>query len=145
MTRTRHWLGNASDRLFRSQRLVQADSTPYRVLHDDGLVKLRYYPPLAASELPLESGETVAVRRRPHRTPLVLVPPLAVNMLIYDLFPRRSLVRYLRARGFELYLVDWGRPDRRHDGHTLATYFAGKLPALLERAVAQAEVQRTSS
>ena len=41
MTRTRHWLGNASDRLFRSQRLVQADSTPYRVLHDDGLVKLR--------------------------------------------------------------------------------------------------------
>ena len=31
-------------------------------------------------------------------------------MLIYDLFPQRSLVRYLRARGFELYMVDWGRP-----------------------------------
>ena len=142
--RTRQWLGNASDRLFRRQHLVQADSTPFRVLHDDGLVKLRYYPPLTEDELTLESGDTLPVRRQPQRTPLVLVPPLAVNMLIYDLFPQRSLVRYLRARGFELYLVDWGRPDRRHDGHTLATYFADKLPALLEQVREHAGQRRLS-
>ena len=30
---------------------------------------------------------------------VVIVPPLAVNMDIYDLFPERSLVKYLTARG----------------------------------------------
>ena len=29
-------------------------------------------------------------------------------MYIYDLFPDRSLVKYLRAQGFELYMIDWG-------------------------------------
>ncbi|HBP91287.1 MAG TPA: alpha/beta hydrolase, partial [Alcanivorax sp.] len=99
----------------------------------DGLVQLRYYPPLRDTEIELDNGEVVPVSTRTQRTPLVLVPPLAVNMLIYDLFPRRSLVRYLRARGFELYLVDWGRPGRAENHHSLATYFAEKLPALLER------------
>ena len=67
------------------------------------------------------------------RTPLVLVAPLAVNMLIYDLFPQRSLVRYLRARGFELYMVDWGRPGRHHNHLSLSSYFADYLPKLLCR------------
>ncbi|HBP69888.1 MAG TPA: alpha/beta hydrolase, partial [Alcanivorax sp.] len=129
----RRWLGNAGQRLFRSDALVQADATPFQVISDDGLVQLRYYPPLRDTEIELDNGEVVPVSTRTQRTPLVLVPPLAVNMLIYDLFPRRSLVRYLRARGFELYLVDWGRPGRAENHHSLATYFAEKLPALLER------------
>lgn len=132
LKQARHWLGNANDRLFRRETLIQAESTPYRVIHDDGLFKLRYYPPLREDAIELEDGTRVAVENV-KATPLVLVPPLAVNMLIYDLFPRRSLVRYLRARGFELYLIDWGRPRRRHDHHTLATYFAEGLPVLLER------------
>lgn len=129
----RRWLGNAGQRLFRSDALVQADATPFQVISDDGLVQLRYYPPLRDTEIELDNGDVVPVSTRTQRTPLVLVPPLAVNMLIYDLFPRRSLVRYLRARGFELYLVDWGRPGRAENHHSLATYFAEKLPALLER------------
>ena len=109
----RRWLGNAGQRLFRSDALVQADATPFQVISDDGLVQLRYYPPLRDTEIELDNGEVVPVSTRTQRTPLVLVPPLAVNMLIYDLFPRRSLVRYLRARGFELYLVTGGGPGGR--------------------------------
>jgi len=60
-----------------------------------------------------------------------LVAPLAVNMLIYDLFPQRSLVRYLRARGFELYMVDWGRPGKYHNHLSLSSYFADYLPKML--------------
>ena len=77
-------------------------------------------------------------------TPIVLVSPLAVNMAIYDLFPNRSLVRYLRARGFEVYLVDWGRPRRRHDHHGIATYFAEYLPRVLAKVRAHSGSTRLS-
>lgn len=127
----RHRLNNGRARLFEAQQLSQAEQTPYQTLFDDGLVKLRYYPPLTESAIPLSDGTVVPVSQTTQRTPLVLVAPLAVNMLIYDLFPQRSLVRYLRARGFELYMVDWGRPGRYHNHLSLSSYFADYLPKLL--------------
>lgn len=48
---TRRILNNASDRLFRARDLVLADQTPYDVLHDNGLVKLRHYLPLTEDEM----------------------------------------------------------------------------------------------
>ena len=127
----RHRLDNGRARLFDAQQLSQAEQTPYQTLFDDGLVKLRYYPPLTENAIPLSDGTVVPVSQTTQRTPLVLVAPLAVNMLIYDLFPQRSLVRYLRARGFELYMVDWGRPGRYHNHLSLSSYFADYLPKLL--------------
>lgn len=123
---------NLRDRLLRSEHLVQAEQTPFEVIHAQDLVRLRYYPPLAERSIVLKDG-SLPVRRERHRVPLVLVAPLAVNMLIYDLFPQRSLVRYLRAQGFELYLIDWGRPESAHDHYRLGTYIAELMPALLER------------
>ncbi|MED5389429.1 MAG: alpha/beta fold hydrolase [Pseudomonadota bacterium] len=131
---TRPWrqrLDNGRARLFQADALSQAEQTPYEVLFDDGLVKLRYYPPLQENAIPLTDGTVMPVNRETQRTPLVLVAPLAVNMLIYDLFPQRSLVRYLRARGFELYMVDWGRPGKHHNHLSLSSYFADYLPKLL--------------
>ena len=133
-TQTRPWrqrLDNGRARLFDAQQLSQAEQTPYDTLFDDGLVKLRYYPPLTENAIPLSDGTVTPVSQTTQRTPLVLVAPLAVNMLIYDLFPQRSLVRYLRARGFELYMVDWGRPGRHHNHLSLSSYFADYLPKLL--------------
>ncbi|MGJ3257496.1 MAG: alpha/beta fold hydrolase [Alcanivorax sp.] len=131
---TRPWrqrLDNGRARLFQADALSQAEQTPYETLFDDGLVKLRYYPPLQENAIPLTDGTVMSVSRDTQRTPLVLVAPLAVNMLIYDLFPQRSLVRYLRARGFELYMVDWGRPGKHHNHLSLSSYFADYLPKLL--------------
>lgn len=54
-------------------------------------------------------------------------------MLVYDLFPERSLVRYRRARGFDLYLVDWGVPGWGDNRRDLADYFAALLPEMLHR------------
>lgn len=126
------YAGNAFDRVFRAASLVQAGQTPFETLFSDGLVSLRYYPPLAESSIELE-GLTVPVNPDRHRTPIVIIPPLAVNMLIYDLFPQRSLVRFLRARGFEVYLIDWGTPTRAHNHYNLHTYVAELLPAYLNR------------
>lgn len=123
---------NARDRFLRPGTLNQAGKTPFEVIDDAGLVQVRYYPALEEDSIELGNG-AIPVEKTPGRTPLVIVPPLAVNMLIYDLFPNRSLVKFLRAKGFELYLIDWGRPDRRHDDYRLATYFADMLPEKLER------------
>jgi polyhydroxyalkanoate synthase subunit PhaC len=130
--RVRRLADNARDRLLDPASLVQAELTPFEVIHQQDIVRVRYYPPLAEQDIQV-SGERVAVEQESLPVPLVLVAPLAVNMMIYDLFPDRSLVRYLRARGFELYLIDWGRPGRRHDDLHLSDYFAGMMPGLLEK------------
>ncbi|MCH8498405.1 MAG: alpha/beta fold hydrolase [Marinobacter sp.] len=134
---------NAYDRVFRAASLVQAGQTPFDVLMDDGLVTLRYYPPLQDSEIELDD-RVVPVARENFRTPVVIVPPLAINMLIYDLFPNRSLVKYLRARGFPVYLVDWGKPTRRHNHYNLHTYVAELLPLYLDRVRAHSGEQQLS-
>ena len=128
---------NARRRFLTPGPLVQAGKTPFEVIHQEDIVQLRYYPPLAESEIEI-GGQRVPVARETYPVPLVLVAPLAVNMLIYDLFPHRSLVKYLRARGFELYLIDWGQPGWRQNHFNLASYFAERMPRLL------AEVRRHS-
>jgi polyhydroxyalkanoate synthase len=123
-------LGNARDRLLHAQEISQAGLTPYDIIHDNGLVSLRHYRPLHEDAI-LVDGESLRVNRNRHRIPLVIVPPLAVNMLIYDLFPQRSLVKYLLAHGFNVYLIDWGVPGFRHTHYNLHTYAAELLPEYL--------------
>ncbi|AOY89570.1 alpha/beta hydrolase [Marinobacter salinus] len=129
---TAHYASNAFDRVFRTASLVQAGQTPFETLFSDGLVSLRYYPPLDEDFIELDDM-VLTVERQTHRTPVVIIPPLAVNMLIYDLFPQRSLVRFLRAKGFEVYLIDWGVPTRAHSHYNLHTYVAELLPSYLNR------------
>ncbi|PTQ89155.1 alpha/beta fold hydrolase [Agitococcus lubricus] len=129
---TRRILNNASDRLFRARDLVLADQTPYEIIHDNGLVKLRHYFPLSEDTITLD-GQPLPVNKKTHKTPLVIVPPLAVNMLIYDLFPDRSLVKYFLARGFDVYLIDWGMPTRKHAHYNLVTYVCELMPEFLAK------------
>lgn len=83
---------------------------------------MRYYAPDTAPE----TGPAP-------RTPLVLVPPLAADTRIYDRRNQHSLVAYLSARGFYLYLIDWGWPSRADDRRHLTDYFAALLPEMLNR------------
>ncbi|MFO0696847.1 MAG: alpha/beta fold hydrolase [Polyangiales bacterium] len=118
-------------RLLRRETRVLSELTPYVEIFHDDITRVRAYPPLQEATIELD-GETIEVEREPFAVPLVLVAPLAVNMGIYDFFPDRSLVRYLLARGFRVYLVDWGRPEPRHDSLHLHDFFADKLPRALE-------------
>ncbi|RLT94409.1 alpha/beta fold hydrolase [Ketobacter sp.] len=129
--RVKHLIANVGERVLRPHTLITAGKTPYNVVADNGLVRLRHYR---------RSGEPAA--RYP--VPLVIVPPLAVNMLIYDWFPERSFVRYFLEQGFDVYLIDWGSPDRRHARYTLATYVTKLLPECLQQ-VRQHSGQRTLS
>ena len=129
--RTARRLVNLRDRIFDARQLVRSERTPFDLIHEDGIVRMRAYRPLPGIA-PV------------HAVPVVLVAPLAVNMSIYDLFPERSLVRDLLARGFRVYLIDWGRPGAAQDHWRLETYITDLMPALLAQVRAHAGTQALS-
>lgn len=114
--------GNAMDWLFLRGSLVQSGLTHYETLLSGDPMSLRYYPPPYESSVPLSNAEPMSVRRQRHPVPLILVPPLGVTTESFDLMPHRSLARYMSARGFHVYLIDWGKPELRHARLTLKDY-----------------------
>ncbi len=125
---------NARDRFLRTESMVVAGQLTYDVVHQHGLASVRHYHRLTEDSIQLESGESLPVSKTVHAIPLVIVAPLAVNMLIYDLFPQRSFIKYLLAKGFDVYLIDWGKPGLKHASQTLATYANELVPSCVEAA-----------
>ena len=118
MTRTLSWLANAIERRTQGDNFVVSDLTPYDVVYREDLLAVRHY----------RQPEGGKAR---FRVPVIMVPPLAASTAIFDLMPNRSLVRYFLARGFEVYLVDWGDPQNNHNGLGLSDYVMRMLPAAL--------------
>lgn len=108
-------LKNLSTRVFRSTSLVVSQSTPYQVIFEYEHAKVRHYP---------------AVERK-FLQPLVFIPPLAVTVSIYDLYPYRSLVNYFQQQGFEVYLLDWGRLNYSHHQLNFMSFLEDTIPACL--------------
>jgi polyhydroxyalkanoate synthase len=131
------WISNAIERRLDSERFIAANQTPFEKIHENGLLSVRKYPPLAEREI-TAGGETYPVRGEPHRVPVLLVPPLAADPLNFDLLPNRSLVRFLLAQGFRVYLVDFGSPDEDHSHLSLADYTTRMLPEAIEKVRADA-------
>ncbi len=134
-----HIVRNARDRLLSPGRLIRTGNTPYEVLHDNGLVKLRYYspqdqsPPVQSPQVQSPQAPLSQTGTAKALTPLVIVPPLAVNMLVYDLFPERSFVKHFTSLGFPVYLIDWGSPGKQQAHYTLSTYVKRLMPEFVAK------------
>ncbi len=63
---------------------------------------------------------------------ILLVASLVNRSYILDLGPRRSFARWLSAKGFRCYLLDWGAPGARERGYSLDDYIAGPLEGALD-------------
>jgi len=68
-----------------------------------------------------------------HHTPILVVPSLVNRHYVLDLTPGRSVVEYLVGRGFDTYLIDWGRPDAGDVHTTLADYILGRMHRFVRR------------
>lgn len=134
---------NARDRFLRCHEISVAGLTPFDVIHENGLVSLRHYRPLQDEAITID-GTNIPVSAQKQRIPLVIVPPLAINMLIYDLFPERSLVKYLLAKGFDVYLIDWGVPGFRQTRFNFQTYVMELMPECLAQVRAHSGQQDIS-
>lgn len=122
---------HAVERRLFSENFNVSNRTPFEIIHRDGIMSVRHYHPLDVDEIHV-GNEPLSVTPERHRIPVVLVPPLAATSMIFDLLPQRSVVRYLLARGFDVYLIDWGEVTADHSNLSLETYVLDWMPAALD-------------
>jgi len=87
-------------------------------------------------ELVWQDGRVCLFRYRGEREPTAEVPILICYALVnrpymVDLQHDKSLVRQLLARGEDIYIIDWGYPDRSDRFETLDDYINGYLHACM--------------
>jgi polyhydroxyalkanoate synthase len=113
---------NGFDWLFRRSQLVRSGLTWFEYVHVGDLMRVRHYDLRTDGKIEFADGSSLPVERELHPIPLLLVPPLGVTVETFDLMPDRSLVRYMAARGFKVYMIDWGTPTRKHASLRLQDY-----------------------
>jgi len=83
-------------------------------------------------------NKTTLYRYRPmapraHATPVLLVYALINRPYILDLRAGNSFVRHLLERGYDVFLIDWGRPGWEDRAITLDELVGEHLPKAVER------------
>ncbi|MFT6904257.1 MAG: polyhydroxyalkanoate synthase [Oleiphilaceae bacterium] len=114
-----------------AENFIVSNLSPYDEILSEGIMSVRHYHPLEESEIEV-SGQKIKVNDKRFRVPVVLVPPLAATSMIFDLMPHRSIVRYFLAKGFDVYLIDWGDVTADHSDLSLETYVMDWMPKALE-------------
>lgn len=96
------------------------EPTPSDVLIDERHLLLRRY----------RTPEGV---ERKHAVPMLIIPPLMVKPDIYDLRPGHSFVEYLLRQGYDVFLVDFGRPDATDRSFGLEDYLLHPINTSVEK------------
>lgn len=110
-------LKHLSARVFQSERLLLSQRTPFEVIAEYKQHRVRYY----------------AAPKRLYREPMVIVPPLAINMSIYDLYPYRSFIQHLTGQGFDVYLVDWGTLTLKDRHLNFLSFIQKRIPLFVDQ------------
>jgi len=90
----------------RDGRLTAPYGAPFEVMHEERVYRLRRYQRAAPGDLVTP----------PPAAPLLLVPPLMVAAEVYDISPDVSAIAYLSRAGVDVWLVDFGAPEREEGG-----------------------------
>ena len=110
-----------------------------------GMSTLASLPPVELATAPraiiAQDGKATLYRyagaKPSRRPPLLIVFALVNRPTVLDLQPDRSLIRGLLAEGIDVYLLDWGYPDRGDRHLTLADYTLGFLHRAVARIAAE--------
>ncbi len=105
-------------------RLVLTDAkiaqTPKQLIWTLNKAKLYRYVP------------TVPVEQR-HKIPLLLVFAIMNRPHVLDLRPGHSFVEYMRARGYDIFLLDWGAPGPEDKDIKFDDYVLEYLPRVVRK------------
>jgi polyhydroxyalkanoate synthase len=119
-------LKNAYDDLTKNDGIVsQVDKRPFKVgenlatspgqvIHRTEMMELIQYQP--------QTDEV-------HQTPLLIIPPQINKAYVNDLSPDKSMIRYLVAHGFQVFLVSWRNPAKEHAAWGLNDYVEALIEA----------------
>jgi polyhydroxyalkanoate synthase len=69
--------------------------------------------------------------------PLLIFPPWINKYYILDLRPENSMIRWLAAQGFTVFLTSWVNPDVTHADKTLEHYMFGGVYEAVEQVLKQ--------
>ena len=93
-------------------------TTPKEEVWREDMVRLyRYLPEGPSAQPPI---------------PVLIAYALVGRYQMIDLEAERSFVRKLLARGLQVYVVDWGEPQREHRWLTIADYVDGYLDSCVD-------------
>ncbi|MEW6730211.1 MAG: hypothetical protein AB1489_02625, partial [Acidobacteriota bacterium] len=85
-------------------------ATPYEVVYTEDKIRLLHY-------------QSNTERRYP--IPLLIMCSLINRYYILDLTPGRSYVEYLLNQGFDVYIIDWGKPNYQDRHLSFEDYIDG--------------------
>ena len=125
-------LVHAAEKKLFNENFIISNLTPFDVIYRDRIMSVRHYLPLEDEQVQI-GDDLITVNQTKHRVPLVLVPPLAATSMIFDLMPHRSVVRFFLAKGFDVYLIDWGEVTEDHSDLSLETYVLEWMPKALSQ------------
>lgn len=120
-------LGNAFERRRHPAHFILTDKTPWREVYRDGIMSVRHYSLPPSDSITIEN-ECIPVEKKKYRLPLILIPALGIHSWTFDIMPTRSMVRYLMARGHQVYLIDWGAPSQSERDLDLNSYVNHWMP-----------------
>ncbi|PIQ28099.1 hypothetical protein COW36_05325 [bacterium (Candidatus Blackallbacteria) CG17_big_fil_post_rev_8_21_14_2_50_48_46] len=104
---------------------IEVGLTPRTCVYEEGPHRLFCYP---------GQGET--------KQPILLVYSLINRPYIFDLRPGRSLIEYLCAQGYDVYLLDWGDPTPDLGMASLGDLVAGTLKRSVRRILRRHQVKK---
>ena len=93
-------------------------ATPKDTIYAQGTLKLHHFRPQCESV---------------YRVPVLIVTSLVNQPYILDLVPGQSMVEYLLKQGFDVYMIEWGRPRKEHQHLTLEDHVLDRLPACVQQ------------
>lgn len=100
--------------------LYEFEPEPFDVMIDERHILLRRYRPKR------EGGPI-------HPVPVLIIPPLMVKPDIYDLRPGHSFVEFMLNEGFDVWLVDFGRPNEEDRDFRLEDYLLQPINSSVEK------------
>jgi len=100
----------------RAGRLTAPYGAPFTLIHEERVYRLRRYAREPAAGAGAASAAAAVDPAPPPAAPLLLVPPLMVTAEVYDISPDVSAVAYLMRAGVDVWLVDFGAPEREEGG-----------------------------
>jgi polyhydroxyalkanoate synthase len=123
---------------FMSERPDVVEPEPYEVVFQQDKLILRSYPLRQPEELGL-GAESNPVEEGGKGMPILFIPPLMIQPLVYDLREGHSFIRMLRKAGFHPYIVDFGNPDPHESDISLDTYIRDWMPTAVREMLKHSE------
>ncbi|GAA4886191.1 alpha/beta fold hydrolase [Actinomycetospora straminea] len=119
----RHFLGDVRDNgAFPRQVDAEKFVVGGNLATTDGAVVYR----TEVLELIQYRPRTEKVRARP----LLIAPPQINKFYVFDLSPKKSLVRYALEQGFQVFVISWRNPTEEHRDWDLGTYLTATEEAI---------------